>query len=180
MTTPSTGIAATLGPAEDGGRKPTLWVALAIIAIALAGALGGIAVDRALHARAPGDVGHGGPGGRGGFGRRGGMCGAPPRDSARARMRARMAKELELTPVQQQQVDSLMSAQAPKFRALREKFEPAMDSLVHETQAQMDRILTPEQQAKAKAMRERWRNGRGGHGGRGGPDGAPPPPAPQP
>jgi Spy/CpxP family protein refolding chaperone len=175
MTTPSTGIAATLGPAEEGGRKPTLWVALAIIAIALAGALGGIAVDRALHAHGPMDVGRGGPGGpggRGGFGRRGGMFGAPPSDSARARMRARMAKELELTPVQQQQVDSLMSAQAPKFRALREKFEPAMDSLVHETQAQMDKILTPEQQAKAKAMREKWRSGRGG---RGGPPGGPPP-----
>ena len=71
---------------------------------------------------------------------------------------------VDLTPAQSKQVDSLMSAQAPKFRALREKMEPAMDSLVKETQAQMDRILTPAQQAKAKAMREEraTRHRRGG------------------
>lgn len=158
----TTPVAARLGPSDSGdSRLSVLWIALAVIAIALAGALAGVAIDRAMHARSF----EGGR--RGGFGgppRMGGPFGGAPSDSARSRMRERMAKDLDLTPAQSAQVDSLMSTQAPKFRALREKMEPAMDSLVKETQAQMDRILTPAQQAKAKAMREEraTRHHRGG------------------
>ena len=149
-------VAARLGPADSGvAKRPTVWIAFAIIAIAMAGALAGVAADRSMHV-------HGGGRWRGGmFGGRGPM-GRATSDSMRKHMRERMAKELGLTPAQTAQVDSLMTAQEPKFRALREKFEPAMDSLVKETQAQTDRILTPEQQAKAKAMRERIRGHRAG------------------
>ena len=163
MTPP---VAARLGPSDTGdAKRSTLWVALAVIAIALAGALAGVAIDRAMHARSFVGDRHGDFGG----GRMGGglFGGRPPSDSARKHMRERMAKELDLTPVQSAQVDSLMTTQGPKFRALREKMQPAMDSLVAETQAQMDRILTPAQREKAKAMRERMRGRR--HGG-----GAPP------
>ena len=155
-------VAARLGPSEgDGGRLSFLWIALAIVAIAVASALGGIALDRSMHARRSGGWERGG--GRGGMG---GPFGHAPSDSARKRMRDRMAKELELSPAQATAVDSLMTAQEPKFRALREKLAPAMDSLVTETQAGMDRILTPAQREKSKAMRERMR-------GRHGPPNAP-------
>ena len=55
-----------------------------------------------------------------------------------------------------------MSRQEPKFRALREKFAPAMDSITTETQSEMDKILTPEQREKMKAARERMRERRPG------------------
>ncbi len=147
-------VAARLGPSESGDTsRSMIWVVLAVVAIALAGALLGVVIDRAVHAHAMDARSHGGF--VGGGPRMGGpFMGREPNDTARKRMRERMAKELELTTTQAAQVDSLMSAQAPKFRALREKMEPAMDSLVKETQTQMDRILTPEQRAKAKAMRE--------------------------
>ncbi|MBI3790308.1 MAG: hypothetical protein HY275_05465 [Gemmatimonadetes bacterium] len=57
-------VAARLGPsdADAGNKRPTLWIALAVIAIALAGALAGVATDRALHAHGPrGGRGFGGP-----------------------------------------------------------------------------------------------------------------------
>ena len=163
-------VAARLGPSDTGdAKRSTLWVALAVIAIALAGALAGVAIDRAMHARAFNGERHGGFGGGGGRMGGGPFGGGPPSDSARKHMRERMAKELDLTPAQSTQVDSLMTAQGPKFRALREQMQPAMDSLVAETQAQMDRILTPTQREKAKAMRERMRGRR--HGGGGAPPG---------
>ena len=157
-------VAARLGPSDgdsSGSRMSFLWIALAILAIAIASALGGIAVDRSMHAHGFGGWTRGG--GRGGMG---GPFGRAPSDSARKHMRERMAKELELTPAQATAVDSLMTAQEPKFRALREKLAPAMDSLVTETQVGMDRILTPAQREKSKAMRERMR-------GRHGPPNAP-------
>ncbi len=152
-------VAARLGPPEAGEvKRPMLWIALAVVAIALAGALAGVAIDRALHARAMG----GGRGDRFGGPRMGGpFGGGAPSDSMRKRMRERMKQELDLTPAQAVQVDSLMSMQEPKFRALRERMEPAMDSLVTETRAQMDRILTPAQREKAKAMRGRMFHRRG-------------------
>jgi Spy/CpxP family protein refolding chaperone len=170
MTTP---VAARLGPSDSGdAKRSTLWVAMAVIAIALAGALAGVAIDRAMHARSMGGDRHGGFSGGGGRMGGGPFGSRPPSDSARRHMRERMAKELDLTPAQSVQVDSLMTAQGPKFQALREKMQPAMDSLVAETQAQMDRILTPEQREKAKAMRERIRTRR--HGGPGALPGPPP------
>ena len=162
-------VVAEVGPSDGdsaSANRSYLWIAVAILAIAVAGALGGVAVDRAMHAR-----GFGGPGGRGGrFGGMGGMgmggpMGHAPSDSLRKGMRERTAKELDLTPAQSAAVDTLMSVQGPKFRALREQFEPRMDSLVTETRAGMDRILTPAQREKSKAMRERMRSrGAGRHG----------------
>ena len=73
-------------------------------------------------------------------------------------MRDRFAEEFGLSAAQRMQVDSLMTRQEPKFRALREKFAPAMDSVASETQAEMDKILTPEQRTKMKEARERIRD----------------------
>ena len=163
--------AASVGSESDGapaGTRARWWVAGSFLALVAAGVLSGIALDRLV--LAPGMGGRvGGSGHRGGLGgmppfgeMRGGRAngwgrGGPP-DSVRRRMRDRFAEEFGLSAAQRMQVDSLMTRQEPKFRALREKFAPAMDSVASETQAEMDKILTPEQRTKMKEARERMRD----------------------
>ena len=157
--------------AASGGRA-RWWVAGSFVALVAAGVLSGIALDRMVLApHSGGRMGGGGSRGPGGgmppFGdMRGGRGGAygrgGPPDSVRRRMRDRFAEEFGLSPVQRVQIDSLMSRQEPKFRALREKFAPAMDSITTETQSEMDKILTPEPREKMKAARERTRERRPG------------------
>ena len=150
-------------PRNVNGNRSKLVAALAFVAIAGAGFLSGVALDRSVLARGP-------HGWRGGPGRMGGM---PPfgdapgdrggdrseaADARRKEMRDRLAKDLGLSPAQRVAVDSVMTQQAAKFRVARERVRPTMDSLVAETQQQMDNILTPEQREKMKAMRERMRS----------------------
>ena len=76
----------------------------------------------------------------------------------------RMAKELELTPSQRVQFDSITRARRTQMRALWQPIRPQMDSiekiakvLGDSTHEQLKRILTPEQGKKLDAMRERGR-----------------------
>jgi len=74
--------------------------------------------------------------------------------------RARMARELELTPAQQASVDSLMDQKRRQIVALYGPVQPQLDSLSlaarvisDSTHAQVKRLLSPEQQAKLDEMR---------------------------
>jgi Spy/CpxP family protein refolding chaperone len=76
----------------------------------------------------------------------------------------RMAKELELTPSQRVQFDSITRARRTQMRALWQPLRPQMDSIEKiakvvgdSTHEQLKRILTPEQGKKLDAMRERGR-----------------------
>jgi Spy/CpxP family protein refolding chaperone len=76
----------------------------------------------------------------------------------------RMAKELELTPAQRVQFDSITRARRTQMRALWQPLRPQMDSIEKiakivgdSTHEQLKRILTPEQGKKLDAMRERGR-----------------------
>ena len=76
----------------------------------------------------------------------------------------RMAKELELTPAQRAQFDSITSRRRAQMRELWKPLRPQMDSVQQlakavsdSTHEQLKRILTPEQAAKLDAMRERGR-----------------------
>lgn len=78
--------------------------------------------------------------------------------------RERMARELNLTPVQRTQFDSIMSLRRTQMRALFTPIRPQMDSLQtvaktlgDSTHEQLKRILTPEQGKKLDEMRERGR-----------------------
>ena len=148
-------------------RTPSakLLAALALACVALAGILGGIALDRFV--LMPRHFGHHG---RGPFepGERGGA-----REPSR-RMADRFAKELDLTPAQRTAVDTLMARQFSKMGALRERVRPAMDSIIGETQRQIDVLLTPAQREKLKTMRDRLGRRDGDRDGRG----PPPPPFP--
>lgn len=76
----------------------------------------------------------------------------------------RMAKELNLTPVQRVQFDSIMTNRRRQMHERFKPFQAQMDSmekigkaLSDSTHEQMKRILTPEQQVKLDAMRARGR-----------------------
>lgn len=76
----------------------------------------------------------------------------------------RMAKELELTPAQRAQFDSIMAGRRAQMRALWAPLRPQMDSIQKiaravsdSTHEQLKRALRPEQAAKLDAMRERGR-----------------------
>jgi Spy/CpxP family protein refolding chaperone len=78
--------------------------------------------------------------------------------------RDRMAKELDLTPAQRVQFDSLMNARRTQMREVFKPIRPQMDSLQQvakaigdSTHEQLKRILTPEQGRKLDEMREHGR-----------------------
>jgi Spy/CpxP family protein refolding chaperone len=78
--------------------------------------------------------------------------------------RDRMAKELNLTPAQRVQFDSLMNARRTQMREVFKPIRPQMDSLQaiakaigDSTHEQLKRILTPEQGRKLDEMREHGR-----------------------
>lgn len=112
------------------------------------GALG-FTVDRVMggdHERGRWGGGGGGGGGAGGY-------------------RARMARELELTPVQQASIDSLVDQKQRQIVALYSPVQPQLDALAanarvisDSTHAQIKRLLNPEQQAKLDKMRAAGRH----------------------
>ena len=78
--------------------------------------------------------------------------------------RERMAKELNLTPTQRAQFDSIMNLRRTQMRELFRPIRPQMDSLQNvakaigdSTHEQLKRILTPEQAKKLDEMRDRMR-----------------------
>jgi hypothetical protein len=79
--------------------------------------------------------------------------------------RARMARELELTPAQQASVDSLMDQKRRQIVALYSPVQPQLDSLAlaarvisDSTHAQVKRLLDPGQQEKLEKMRAAGRH----------------------
>jgi Spy/CpxP family protein refolding chaperone len=75
-----------------------------------------------------------------------------------------MAKELNLTPTQRAQFDSIMNVRRTQMRELFRPIRPQMDSLQKiakamgdTTHEQLKKILTPEQARKLDEMRERMR-----------------------
>lgn len=133
---------------------------------------------------APGQRRRGGGGGPGGGG--GGQ-----RGQGRQRMMEAMAKEVGLNPTQMKQVQAIQQSSRPMMgdvrrnpKMSREDKQAAMKTIREAQQTQMNKILTPDQQTKYAAFREKtralWqarRQGNGGPGGAGpgagGPGGAP-------
>jgi Spy/CpxP family protein refolding chaperone len=67
----------------------------------------------------------------------------------------RFVRDLNLTPAQRARFDSIMSRQVARFRSTRERIQPAMDSIVAETRAELDSLLTPAQRDQLRGMRDR-------------------------
>lgn len=78
--------------------------------------------------------------------------------------RDRIAKDLNLTPAQRVQFDSIMTSRRLQMRELFKPIRPQMDSLQKiakvigdSTHEQLKRVLNPEQAKKLDEMRERGR-----------------------
>jgi Spy/CpxP family protein refolding chaperone len=156
-------------PLSPPARSTRLLAVGVLLVVAVAGFIGGVALDRTLLRSRGGD-------GRGGFGRNAERRTAPRRPSAM------LGADLKLSEEQAVRIDTLIERQMRGFREIRQSTQPAIDSLMAQTRRSMDSILTPSQRTmldSARARREaefrkRFPNGappRGGPGdwGRGGP-----------
>jgi Spy/CpxP family protein refolding chaperone len=144
-------------------NRARLLAALVLLLVAVAGGLAGVALDRLV--LLPHMLG------RPGFGHDHGP-GRGPRDP---KFRARIAKELGLTPEQQIRIDSIMERKGRELRGVRGQVQPTLDSIVTRTRRQVDSVLTPEQRKKAEEFRRKHPRPPPEVFGPGPPPGGPPP-----
>lgn len=152
-------------PLAPPARSTRLLAVGVLVIVALAGVIGGVALDRVVLRP------------RGGEWR-----GGPPRGGERRPARrpsAMLGAELKLTEEQAVRIDTLIENQMRGFRDIRRSTQPAVDSLMAQTKRAIDSILTPAQRimldsARARRqaeMKKRYPNGvppRGAPGSRGG------------
>ena len=145
------------GPDASPTPGASRLVAALVVALALlSGLVLGVAVDRGLllrgHGRFDGRPPYAGRGPRGGPG-----------------LRMHIDSVLGLSPAQKTEVDSILSQQMAKRRALEDSMGTRLRALMDSTRAMVDRVLTPEQRQKLAAMRAHRDSlrGPGGPGERG-------------
>ena len=147
------------GPSPTPVRSQRLIAALVVALALITGLVLGVAVDRGILLRNRGPLaGHPGFGMRPG-GRRAGVgvgVGGPPE-----RMRQRFATDLGLSASQMTQIDSIMSQQMARRRALDDSMGARMRIFMDSTRAAVDRVLTPDQRQKLAALRARRDSARG-------------------
>jgi len=155
-------------PLAPPSRTTRLLAVGVLVVVALAGVIGGIALDRTV-IRPRQMEGRGGP-------MRGGERHQGPR-----RPSDMLGAELKLTAEQAVRIDTLIERQMRGFREIRKSTQPAIDSLMAQTKRSIDSILTTDQRTmldSARAKREaefkrRYPNGGpprgGGDWGRGAP-----------
>jgi Spy/CpxP family protein refolding chaperone len=80
---------------------------------------------------------------------------AEPRAGTPARAaedRARLVRELELTPEQEARIDVILDEQQHRIRELMKDTRPRTREILKETRARVEEVLTPEQQARWEAL----------------------------
>lgn len=140
MTTPP-----PVPPAGERRHAPALTMATLLVA-ALIGVVIGVAGERlAIHHRWGAR-----PFGRAPFGAA----------SEQRRVGDRIARELDLTPTQRVQVDSIMAHNLRDIEQVRREVRPRMREIFVRTRAQMDSVLTPAQRRHLDSMFTTRRRGR--------------------
>ncbi|HEY3288406.1 MAG TPA: hypothetical protein VGJ96_14895 [Gemmatimonadaceae bacterium] len=171
MTDKTSFDAAEETPLAPPPRATRLLAVGVLLIVALAGLIGGVALERTvLRPRAWAE--------RAGTWR-GERRGTPRRPSAM------LPAELKLTEAQAVRIDTLIERQMRGFREIRKSTQPAIDSLMAQTKRSMDSILTPAQRtvldaARAKREAERRRRYPDGAPSNRGPGDWPRPPAVRP
>lgn len=134
--------------ARRGAIASRTMAALSLVAVAVGGVLGGVAIDRLLLlprvALSPDRVRPAG----------GGSGTGAPMGARRRFMVDRMTEELGLTPEQRMQLDSIVGRRLEAMRGVREQFRPQVQGMLDSARQDLDRILTPEQRARFRQMRQ--------------------------
>ena len=127
--------------------RSRLWFGLFILVVFLLGVVTGLGGSRFLH----------GP-----------PFGRPPRPPSPAMIADRLTRELNLTPEQRKQVEVVLQQGTDRLERFHAETGDQYGKLRRELDADIERVLTPEQQAKYRTLRP-------------GPprDGRPPPPPPR-
>lgn len=128
-------------PLAPPARSTRLLAVGVLVIVALAGVIGGVALDRAV-LRPHSAEWRGGP-------PRNGERRAPRRPSAM------LGAELKLSEEQAVRIDTLIENQMRGFREIRSSTRPAVDSLMAQTRRAIDSILTPTQRAMLDSARAR-------------------------
>lgn len=102
----------------------------------------------------------------------------PPPPPSPAMMADRLTRDLSLTPEQRTQLEVVLRQGAERLERFHAQTGDAYATLRRELDADIERLLTPEQQAKFRARRPAPREGRPPRDG-GPPRGDPPPPPPR-
>ena len=89
------------------------------------------------------------------------FCGHGKHGSMKEHMMKRFSSELHLTPEQQAKVSGIFDAKHPQMIALQAEMKPKFEALRNATQAEIRKVLTPDQlqdfaQMNAR-MEERWK-----------------------
>lgn len=129
-------------PLAPPARSTRLLAVGVLLVVALAGVIGGVALDRVVLRQRTAEW-------RGGPPRGGERRPAPRRPSAM------LGADLKLTEAQAVRIDSLIERQMRGFREVRQSTQPAIDSLMAQTRRSIDSILTPAQRAAFDSVRTR-------------------------
>ncbi|MBM3908318.1 MAG: hypothetical protein FJ363_09635 [Gemmatimonadetes bacterium] len=142
MTEKTTFDATDDAPLAPATRAPRFAAVAVLLIVALAGIIGGVALERAVlrpqrwaAARAS----------------------MPPRGERRPPRRpsAMLPAELKLSEVQAARIDTIVERQMQGFREVRRSTQPAIDSLMAQTRRAMDSVLSPAQRALMDSVRTR-------------------------
>lgn len=169
MSDPTRSSRPTSAQDPEPWNRGKLLAIVAFATVAVAGVLSGAALDRyVLYLWGRPAIERGGfrperrgSGSRGPFAEMG--RGLPPPE-----VNSQLMRELDLSPTQRAEIDSLLDRQAAKLREVRERIRPQFDSLIQETEREMAARFTPEQRKRYEQLRREMRPSRG-RGGRGGP-----------
>ncbi|HZS61856.1 MAG TPA: hypothetical protein VFA43_21475 [Gemmatimonadaceae bacterium] len=120
---------------QQPGRREGFF-ALALAMVGCAGIAIGVAVDRFVLYRHYGAA----------------WTMEAPSSGAGQAIARQLARELDLSPAQQTQVDSIIARQMVAYDSLRREYQPRVRSLMLATRAAIDSILTPPQRERLRAM----------------------------
>lgn len=133
--------------------KARLWFAAFVTIVFVSGTATGLLLHRVLESTASADAPDARPR------RPGRRPMAPP---SPADLAARMSEDLDLTADQRAQLLAILEARRGKLEAVEQEVRARFDQAHRELNAEIERILTPEQREKLKVLQERMRSrGRG-------------------
>jgi len=116
------------------GRRGRLAAAAVLVAMFMLGGVAGAVLGRAL---------------LGGQDRVAGLCGAGMGQGGQPLV----LRYLDLTPEQRPRIEGIVAHWHPRMQALWQEFQPRVNALMDSARAEMDAVLTPEQQVRRDSLR---------------------------